>query len=154
MEYKQPVSNPMLVGAIHVLKAEDSPEHRQILMDEIRKGKLLTPLVFEQSPVVDEKGKIKISPENKFKLLPIPGPDRKPFIVVFSDKYEVEEDKLPVLNKELGQVELVSINFMELANFLLSPGSQLAGFVLNPFSAGMAFPKEAVAAQFAPPPKA
>ena len=30
MEFNKPVSNPMMVGSIELLKAEDTPEHRQI----------------------------------------------------------------------------------------------------------------------------
>jgi hypothetical protein len=47
---------------------------------------------------------------------------------------------------------MVTITFPELAFFLLQPGSQLAGCIVNPFSAGIAFPKEAIAAMMAPPP--
>ena len=28
MEFNKPVSNPMMVGSIELLKAEDTPEHR------------------------------------------------------------------------------------------------------------------------------
>ena len=34
MEFNKPVSNPMMVGSIELLKAEDTPEHRQMFLDE------------------------------------------------------------------------------------------------------------------------
>jgi hypothetical protein len=152
MEYKTSVSNPMLVGALHVLKAEDTPEHRQIVLDEIRKSKFLSPAVFEKPPIVDEKNRIVMTSENRPKLFPIPGPGKKPYLAVFSDKYEIPEDKFAAVSKDIGEIEMVTITFPELAFFLLQPGSQLAGCIVNPFSAGIAFPKEALAAMMAPPP--
>jgi hypothetical protein len=152
MEYKTSVSNPMLVGALHVLKAEDTPEHRQSVLDEIRKSKFLSPAVFEKPPIVDDKNKIVMTPENRPKLFPIPGPGKKPYLAVFSDKYEVSDEKFEAVSKDIGKIEMITISFPELAFFLLQPGSQLAGFIVNPFSAGIAFPKEAIAAMMAPPP--
>ena len=35
MEFNKPVSNPMMVGSIELLKAEDTPEHRQMFLDEL-----------------------------------------------------------------------------------------------------------------------
>ena len=35
MEFNKPVSNPMMVGSIELLKAEDTPEHRQMFLDEM-----------------------------------------------------------------------------------------------------------------------
>ena len=34
MEFNKPVSNPMMVGSIELLKAEDTPEHRQMFLEE------------------------------------------------------------------------------------------------------------------------
>jgi hypothetical protein len=151
MEYKTSVSNPMLVGALHVLKAEDTPEHRQSVLDEIRKSKFLSPAVFERPPIVDEKNKIVMTPENRPKLFPMPGPGKKPYLALFSDKYEIPEDKFETEIKDVGKIEMVTITFPELAFFLMQPGSQLAGCIVNPFSAGIAIPKEAIADMMAPP---
>jgi hypothetical protein len=41
MEFNKPVSNPMMVGSIELLKAEDTPEHRQMFMEELQKAKFL-----------------------------------------------------------------------------------------------------------------
>ena len=37
MEFNKPVSNPMMVGSIELLKAEDTPEHRQMFLESFRK---------------------------------------------------------------------------------------------------------------------
>ena len=47
MEFNKPVSNPMMVGSIELLKAEDTPEHRQMFLEELQKAKFLAPVVID-----------------------------------------------------------------------------------------------------------
>ena len=56
MEFNKPVSNPMMVGSIELLKAEDTPEHRQMFLEELQKAKFLAPVVIDPVPQPDEKG--------------------------------------------------------------------------------------------------
>ena len=58
MEFNKPVSNPMMVGSIELLKAEDTPEHRQMFLDELQKAKFLSPVVIDPVPVPDENGRV------------------------------------------------------------------------------------------------
>ena len=50
MEFNKPVSNPMMVGTIELLKAEDTPEHRQMFLEELQKAKFLAPVVIDPVP--------------------------------------------------------------------------------------------------------
>ena len=63
MEFNKPVSNPMMVGSIELLKAEDTPEHRQMFLDELQKAKFLSPVVIDpidcvRPAVATEPGKV------------------------------------------------------------------------------------------------
>ncbi len=58
MEFNKPVSNPMMVGSIELLKAEDTPEHRQMFLEELQKAKFLAPVVIDPAPQADEKGQV------------------------------------------------------------------------------------------------
>ena len=60
MEFNKPVSNPMMVGSIELLKAEDTPEHRQMFLEELQKAKFLAPVVIDPVPQPDEKGQVRI----------------------------------------------------------------------------------------------
>ena len=60
MEFNKPVSNPMMVGSIELLKAEDTPEHRQMFLEELQKAKFLAPVVIDPAPQPDEKGQVRI----------------------------------------------------------------------------------------------
>ena len=65
MEFNKPVSNPMMVGSIELLKAEDTPEHRQMFLDELQKAKFLSPVVIDPVPVPDENGRVTIARDAK-----------------------------------------------------------------------------------------
>ena len=65
MEFNKPVSNPMMVGSIELLKAEDTPEHRQMFLEELQKAKFLAPVVIDPVPQPDEKGQVRIPRDAK-----------------------------------------------------------------------------------------
>ena len=66
MEFNKPVSNPMMVGSIELLKAEDTPEHRQMFLDELQKAKFLSPVVIDPVPVSDENGRVTMQEMPKY----------------------------------------------------------------------------------------
>ena len=56
MEFNKNVSNPMLVGAIELMKAEDTPEHRSMFVDELVKAEFLSPAMVDPVPEEDGEG--------------------------------------------------------------------------------------------------
>ena len=56
MEFNKPVSNPMLVGALELMKAEDTPAHRNMFMGELTKASFLTPAIIDPAPTEDANG--------------------------------------------------------------------------------------------------
>ena len=60
MEFNKPVSNPMMVGSIELLKAEDTPEHRQMFLEELQKEKFMAQVVTDPAPQPDQKGTARI----------------------------------------------------------------------------------------------
>ena len=57
MEFNKPVSNPMLMGSIELMKAEDTPAHRNMFIGELSKASFLSPAVIEPAPELDKDGK-------------------------------------------------------------------------------------------------
>ena len=47
MEFNKPVSNPLLMGSIELMKAEDTPAHRNMFMGELAKAEFLSPAIIE-----------------------------------------------------------------------------------------------------------
>lgn len=54
MEFNKSVSNPMLMGAIELMKAEDTPEHRNMFIGELGKASFLSPAIVDPAPTEGE----------------------------------------------------------------------------------------------------
>ena len=59
MQLTKTVSNPLLMGAIELMKAEPTPEHKKMVSDEIVKAKYLCPVVMIPQPEVEASGEVK-----------------------------------------------------------------------------------------------
>ena len=58
MEFNKNVSNPMLVGAIELMKAEDTPEHRGMFVEELAKAEFLSPAMVNPAPAEGADGEL------------------------------------------------------------------------------------------------
>ena len=90
MEFNKPVSNPMMVGSIELLKAEDTPEHRQMFLDELQKAKFLSPVVIDPVPVPDENGRVTIARDAKVQFPMLSTEDGRKFFMAFTDWTELK----------------------------------------------------------------
>lgn len=145
MEFNITVSNPMLVGAIELLKAEDTPEHRNMFVGELQKASLLAPALMDPEPVEDEEGKLKITPGSKIQFPMLASLDGKRFYMGFTDRAEYQ--KWQEKNRNLP---FFALKFEDYAKMLFARDSQgnicpALGFVINPYGANLVVPKEMVA---------
>lgn len=129
----------MLVGAMELLKAEPSPEHNQMLLNELMKAELLIPVVLTPMPEPDAEGNIKPAGQTKMQFPVLSAPDGKNFFAVYTDKPEYEKRG----NFE-NQVMAV-VKFEEVMMMTLHKDSISSGAVLNPFSANLVIGKEMMA---------
>lgn len=144
MEFNKTVSNPMLVGAIELLKAEDSHEHRNLFVEQLQKASLLAPAVVEPEPVEDAEGRLTLAPGSKIQFPMLAAPDKKRFHMGFTDMTEYR--KWQEKNKELP---FFALRFEDYARILLSKDAQgnacpALGVVINPFGSNIIVPKEMV----------
>ena len=93
MEFNKPVSNPMMVGSIELLKAEDTPEHRQMFLEELQKAKFLAPVVIDPVPQPDEKGQVRIPRDAKVQFPMLSTEDGRKFFMAFTDWMELKKWK-------------------------------------------------------------
>ncbi len=143
MEYNKAVTNPMLVGAMELAKAENTPAHRQMVTSEMVKAKYITPAVVTPAPEPNEKGEALIESGTHVQLPVLAAPDGKQFFMAFTDMAELKKWK-----DEEGQ-QTVTMTFEEYAAMLFRKDSQgnmstIAGFVINPFSMNVVVPREMV----------
>ena len=145
MEFNKPVSNPMLVGAIELMKAEDTQEHRNMFMGEVMKASFISPAIVEPAPVENEEGKLTIAPGSKVQLPMLNTPDGARFFMAFTDiteyeKWQEKNQKLPTFALRLEEYATMILRRDAKGN--LCPA---LGMVINPFSANIVLPREMLA---------
>ena len=118
MEFNKPVSNPMMVGSIELLKAEDTPEHRQMFLEELQKAKFLAPVVIDPVPQPDEKGQVRIPRDAKVQFPMLSTEDGRKFFMAFTDWMELKKWK----DEENQQT--FAMNFDDYAGMLLRKDAQ------------------------------
>lgn len=148
MEFNKPVSNPMMVGSIELLKAEDIPEHRQMFLDELQKAKFLSPVVIDPVPVPDENGRVTIARDAKVQFPMLSTEDGRKFFMAFTDWTELKRWR----DEENQQT--FAMNFDDYAGMLLRKDAQgnispALGFVINPFGGNIVVTREMVASMIA-----
>ncbi len=149
MEFNKAVSNPMLVGCIELMKAEDTPEHRNMFVAELAKASFQAPAVIDPEPVADEEGNLAVKPGSRVQFPMLATPDGRKFFMGFTDPKEYR--KWVEKNKELPTFAL---KFDDYVNMILHRDAQgnvssAQGIVLNPMGANVVIPKEMIAGMIA-----
>lgn len=140
MNFNQKVSNPMLVGTIELYKAENTPEHREMLEDEIVKGTYLSPILIDPKPEKNESGGIIVKQGSKLQFPALTAPNGARFYMAFTDRMEFEKSGR---KEEYYEVALNFADYMAML-FKNDPQNAFAGFVINPFGGNIVLPKEIV----------
>ncbi len=145
MEFNKSVSNPMLMGCIQLLKAEDSQEHRNMFAEELLRSSFLAPAIMEPAPMKDADGKLAIVQGSKIQFPMLMTQDGKRYFMGFTDA--VEYRKWVEKNEDLPYFALQFDDYIR----LLQPDAQgnespMLGFVVNPMGDNVIVPKEMVLA--------
>lgn len=141
MEYNKMVSNPMLVGAIELAKAERTPEHQKLVTEEIFKAVFLTPARVNPTPEADGG---KVGPDMQVLLPQLEAPGGLRFYMAFTDAQE--------LNKwePAKDWQNVTMTFEDYAKLMFNKEAQavehpVVGVVINPFSSNIIIYKDKIA---------
>ena len=145
MEFNKTVSNPMLVGCVQLMRAEDTPEHRNMFVAELVKASFQAPAIIEPAPVEDEEGRLVLASGSMIQFPMLSTPDGKRFFMGFTDG--VEYRKWAEKNNNLP---FFALRFDDYANMLFRKDSQgnaspALGVVLNPLGENIVIPREMVA---------
>jgi len=145
MEFNKTVSNPMLVGAIELMKADDTPEHRKMFIDELVKAEFLSPAIVEPEPTEDAEGQLTIASGSKVQIPMLSTSEGSRFFMAFTDKAEF--DKWQEKNPKLP---FFALRMEEYASMVLrrDPQGNLCpalGVAVNPFGANILLPREMLA---------
>ncbi len=144
MEFNKPVSNPMLIGTIELMKADDSQQHRGMFVNEVMKAEFLTPVVISPAPAPDKNGRLVIAEGSQVQFPSLSTPDGRQFLMAFTDKMEFEKWK-PGEEKYS-----FALTFDDYVSMLLRKGGQenaarAMGFVINPYGCNVIIHREMIA---------
>lgn len=141
MEFNKPISNPMLIGSIQVMKDDPSEEHKSMFIDEMMKAKFLSPVIITPKPEKDENGKLKLSQTNKFQFPMLTAQDGKHYFMAFTDRMELKKTH----NKEEDN-NVCILTIEDYMGMILQKDCDAAGYVINPFGENIIVPREMLVA--------
>ncbi len=156
MEINKKVANPLLVGAMQVLRAEDTPEHRKLMMEQLAAANLLAPVKLNPEPIQDENGEYR--PEDPKAPIQMQFPmltakDGNRFFVAFTDNASMMDDgESPNVNTpEEFRKFTVTMKIQDFARMLVTKdpnGNECPciGVVINPFRENVLFNRQMAAA--------
>ena len=136
MELQKNVSNPMLMGAIELMKADPSEEHKKMLFEEIMKADYLVPALIEPTPVADGEGRMRLSKEQKIAFPMLKTPDGRKFFAAFTDKMEYEK------YQKDEKLSRLTMKMEEIGHVMLRGQTDATGCVINPGGCNIMVPKE------------
>ncbi len=145
MEFNKNVSNPMLMGTIELMKAEDTPQHRNMFVGELAKASFLAPALIDPSPTEGTDGKLTIAPGSKVQFPMITGMEGVKVFAAFTDMKEYERwqeknQKLPFFALKIEDYAAMILRRDPKGN--ICPA---LGVVINPLGANVIVPREMLA---------
>ena len=145
MEFNKSVSNPMLVGSMELLKAEETKEHIDMFLAELQKARLIAPAVFTPAPEKDAEGNLKPLPGSKVQFPMLATSDGQKYFMGFTDDAEYQ---LWVEKNQLCPT--FALLFDDYIGMLLQKDAegnpnQAQGIVINPYGLNLVVHKDMLA---------
>ena len=138
MEFNKSVSNPLLIGAIELVRAENTPEHMKLLTDQMLQAKYMTPAVVTLIP---SEGKENANAEETGKHVNMPllaAPGGKQYFMAFTDMEELKRWQSQTPH------QVFAMKFSDYVNMLLKPDCEVNGVVINPFDHNLVITKDMI----------
>lgn len=145
MEFNKTVSNPMLIGCLELLKAEDTLEHRNMFIVELQKAIFMAPALIIPTPEEDGEGNWKVHPRSQVQFPMLASTDGQKYYMGFTDEAEYrlwvdKNQKMPTF----------AVTFDDFVRMLMDKDPQgnpciAMGFVINPYGANFIVHKDMIA---------
>lgn len=133
MEQPRAINNPMLVGAMELLKSDNSTKHRDFFLQELLKAHLLTPATVTPKPERDADGMMRMLPDSQIQVPMLSTREGVRYFMAFTDIQEMKK-----WIKSLGEdQQLFVFGFHDYAGMVKRTDSQCDGFAINPGGANI-----------------
>lgn len=139
-EKQKTINNPMLMGALELLRAENTQEHRNMVMQEILHAQFISPVVVNPPLVPDENGVARMTAENKINLLMLTAKDEKHYFMAYTDMEELKKYETD------ANYQIFAFRFSDYVKMLLNPSGNVDnnGVIINPFDHNLVITKEMI----------
>lgn len=134
------IANPMLIGAMELVKKNKSPENLRVFMDELLHARLISPIIVTPPPALDENGMAKLTSESKISIPMLPGPEDKKYLIAFTDPAELKKMKVDT------SLNVLPFGIKDYAVMIAKTEDKCDGLVINPGSRGPIVNKAMIAA--------
>ena len=138
---KQPLTNPALKQAMAAMKADNTPQTRNVMINVMMRSTFLVPVQVGFAgvpPKMDKNGKVAVPPNTKISFALLGTTDKKQYFMAFTDW-----DELHKWRKNPTQ-QTMMLHFDDYAS-LVEKNPQVSGFVINPFGENLRFERETIA---------
>ena len=133
MEQPKAINNPMLVGAMELLKADNSTKHRDFFLQELLKAHLLIPATVTPRPERGEDGIVRMLPDSQVQFHMLGTREGVRYFMAFTDMQELKK-----WIKSLGEDQhLFVFGFQDYVLLVKRADSQCNGFAINPAGANI-----------------
>lgn len=131
-------NNPMLMGALELLRAENTQDHRNMVMQELLKAKFLCPVFVDPPLTANEEGVARAGADSKVNMLLITASDGNKFFMGYTDMEEV--------SKWTSQPkhQMIVFRFADYVQMLIKPECDVNGVVINPYDHNLVITKSMI----------
>ena len=148
MYFNKEVNNPMLAGAIRVMKEENTVKSREIVLEEILKAEFLCPATVSMPPQPDENGELFLPDGCVITHKMVRDKKDRPLLLAFLNKEQMEKWKENRAVRD--EVYGFAMNFTEYVQIMLQKQADgtygpAEGFVIDPFGFDLVVDRDMVA---------
>lgn len=136
-EPQKPATNPKLKEAAAAVRANNTPETLNLLINEMTRSMMLAPAKIDfggQAPKPDANGRVQMPKGTKINFLMLNTKEGEPYFMAFTDWQELQK-----WTKDTKQ-QTMMLRFDDYAR-MLEQNDKAAGFVLNPYGDNLRFPR-------------
>ena len=148
MLFNAKIENPMLIGAIEVMRADENPEKKEAVLEEILKATFLCPATVSEPPLEGEDGLPYLKEDCEVQQKMIQDKNGKPLLMAFTSKEEMDKWMSQrairdfVYGFGMTFLEYVDLMMQEMPNGERGPAQ---GFVIDPYGCNLVVDRDMVA---------
>ena len=128
----------MLVGAMQLLKQDNSQEHKDLFYNELIKATFVCPVTIVPEPEIGPDGLAKLTPESQVNIPMLSRTDGRRYFMAYTDTKEMKKWS----GDERQQV--FALSYDDYANMVMLADNAVEGFVINPFTENLIITKKMV----------